>query len=278
MALRNQPYLPLYVQDFMSDEKLRECSAESVGVYIFLMCIMHKSEEYGKIKLLPKYFCSSKNQAGACEFANMLAKHMPFPLLTIEHGLTELLQEKVIQLDGDILIQKRMVKDCDISTKRAIAGSDGGKKRVKNLATICSSKNQAKVQANSEYENEYDIDNDNTNNTDNEEEKEKKKKLEEQRLKQKAIDECFEIIWNEYPRKRGKGSVSDTKKEKLYNLGIDKIKTCIDRYKQELIKLNVDEKHTLNGSTFFNSGYVDYLDENYVEQEQTNTKGGMKIC
>ena len=44
MALRDQPYIPLYVQDFMTDEKLSECSAESTGVYIRVMCIMHKSQ------------------------------------------------------------------------------------------------------------------------------------------------------------------------------------------------------------------------------------------
>ncbi len=54
MALRNQPYFPLYVQDFLTDEKLAECSAESTGVYIRLMCILHKSEEYGCILLKTK--------------------------------------------------------------------------------------------------------------------------------------------------------------------------------------------------------------------------------
>jgi uncharacterized protein YdaU (DUF1376 family) len=54
MALRNQPYIPLYVQDFLTDEKLIECSAQSTGVYIRLMCIMHKSEDYGKILLKQK--------------------------------------------------------------------------------------------------------------------------------------------------------------------------------------------------------------------------------
>ena len=44
MALREQPYLPLYVQDFLTDEKLNECSAESTGVYIRLMCIMDKAQ------------------------------------------------------------------------------------------------------------------------------------------------------------------------------------------------------------------------------------------
>ena len=54
MARRDQPYLPLYVQDFLTDEKLIECSAESTGVYIRLLCIMHKSQEYGRILLKQK--------------------------------------------------------------------------------------------------------------------------------------------------------------------------------------------------------------------------------
>ena len=55
MALRNSPYLPLYVQDFLTDEKLADCSANANGVYIRLMCILHKSEPYGKILLKQKY-------------------------------------------------------------------------------------------------------------------------------------------------------------------------------------------------------------------------------
>ena len=54
MSRREQPYIPLYAMDFLTDEKLRECSAESVGVYIMLMCVMHKQEEYGTILLRQK--------------------------------------------------------------------------------------------------------------------------------------------------------------------------------------------------------------------------------
>jgi uncharacterized phage protein (TIGR02220 family) len=178
MALRNQPYLPLYVQDFISDEKLRECSAESVGVYIFLMCIMHKSDEYGKIKLSQKYVCSSKIQAGASTsasmFATMLSKQMPFTTTVIERALIELLSENVIKLDENdqVLIQKRMVKDCEISQIRALSGGKGGNKRVANSKDISSSKNQAKGQAkdqaNTEYEYVIETDNESDIKSDNE--------------------------------------------------------------------------------------------------------------
>ena len=49
MALRDQPYLPLYVLDFLVDEKLAYCSAESTGVYIRLMCILHMLKQMATV-------------------------------------------------------------------------------------------------------------------------------------------------------------------------------------------------------------------------------------
>jgi len=54
MALRDQPYIPLMVKDWLTDEKLKECSASSLGVYVYIMCAMHKSREYGTILLKQK--------------------------------------------------------------------------------------------------------------------------------------------------------------------------------------------------------------------------------
>ena len=51
MALRDQPYLPLYVQDYLTDEKLNNCSASSQGIYIKIMCLFHKCDPYGGILL-----------------------------------------------------------------------------------------------------------------------------------------------------------------------------------------------------------------------------------
>jgi len=119
MALRDQPYIPLYVQDFLTDEKLIECSAESTGVYIRLICILHKSEEYGKILLKQKDKQDSKHLKN---FALKLLKQMPYPIDVIEKSLQELLTEGVITIDGDYLYQKRMVRDNEISLKRSESG------------------------------------------------------------------------------------------------------------------------------------------------------------
>lgn len=118
MAQRNLPYLKLYVQDFLSDEKLNECSAEATGVYIRLMCIMHKNEEYGVVRLKPKDKHTGRPVA---DLARKLARQMPYDTKTIERGLEELLDEGVLNLDGDMLYQKRMVHDGKVSSARAAA-------------------------------------------------------------------------------------------------------------------------------------------------------------
>lgn len=73
----------------------------------------------------------------------------------------------------------------------------------------------------------------------------------------------FERLWKMYPNKKGKGQVSDTQKKRLLAIGEDKLVKAIERYRFELQK-DADWRKAQYGSTFFNSGYVDYLDENYV--------------
>ena len=81
----------------------------------------------------------------------------------------------------------------------------------------------------------------------------------------------FEKLWKLYPNKKGKGQVSDKKKKALFKIGEDELIRAIDRYKVELEK-DKDWRKPQNGSTFFNSGYVDYLDSNYVPGSSTKPK------
>lgn len=71
----------------------------------------------------------------------------------------------------------------------------------------------------------------------------------------------FERLWKAYPNKRGKGQVSDTAKVRLLKIGEEHMLRALTRYIEDLKQ---DEwRKPQNGSTFFNSGYEDYLDENY---------------
>lgn len=156
MARRNKPYLPLYVQDFLTDEKLIECSAESTGVYIRLMCIMHKSEPYGTILLKQK---DKQNASTIKNFACKLLRQMPYSAEIIERSLQELINEKVLTLDGDTLYQKRMVDDGKLSDVKAAAGSAGGS-ATQSANRSAKAKYKAGAKAESKANTDIDIDND----------------------------------------------------------------------------------------------------------------------
>lgn len=182
MALRNQPYLPLYVDDFLSDEKLSLCSAESTGVYIRLMCLMHKSDDYGVISL-SKLDKATDNQID--NFAVLLSKQMPYETSIISPAISELIERKVIQIKGDKLLQKRMVSDGELSRKRAVAGSIGGKQKSSKISI----KSQAISVNGNGIVNEYGDDIKPTG--------EKLKTSSKQ-------DERFTQFWQAYPHKVGK--------------------------------------------------------------------------
>ena len=80
----------------------------------------------------------------------------------------------------------------------------------------------------------------------------------------------FEQLWQMYPVKKGKGQVSDAKKMKLLKIGYDEMSRAIERYKQYVD--NTDYLNYQNGSTFFNSGYVDYLDANYANTKTVSKR------
>lgn len=80
-----------------------------------------------------------------------------------------------------------------------------------------------------------------------------------------SFEKFFEKIWQLYPRKRGKAKISVKQKKHLCELGQELFRT-IERYKAEL-KIE-SWKQAQNGDTFFNKGYIDYLDNNYIPLTQ----------
>lgn len=230
MALRNQPYIPLYIQDIMTDEKLNECSASTHGIYIKgIMCLMHKSENYGKILLKQKY---KQNKSKIKALAYQLVKHLPYTETEIENALTELVDEKVCHFEGDYLCQKRMVKDNELSLVRAKAGKKGGDKTKFAIA---------KVQANteSEYETEYEGEND---------------------IEYK-INIKFEKFWNLYDKKVGEKTKLIKKWVKLKDIDRELIMDYIPKY----IQSQPDKKFRKDPMTFFNN--KSWLDEIITDKE-----------
>lgn len=123
MALKDQPYLPIYIQDVLTDEKLMLCSASSHGIYFRLLCTLHKQPKYGMICLHQRF---SKTESKFLNFAQMLVRYFPFNAEEIQEALEELSDEGVIQVTETELMQKRMVKDGELSLMRSEIGKTGG--------------------------------------------------------------------------------------------------------------------------------------------------------
>lgn len=82
----------------------------------------------------------------------------------------------------------------------------------------------------------------------------------------------FEKLWKLYPVKKGRGHVSDAAKMRLLKVGFEEMKRAIERYRKYVD--SVDYLPYQNGSTFFNSGYIDYLDANYENPISQKPKSG----
>ena len=96
-------------------------------------------------------------------------------------------------------------------------------------------------------------------------------------LNVREINDFFESVWKAYPKKEGKGNVSATQKKKLYEIGLDEMMRAIERYNKKLTAENTELRFIKQGSTFFNSGYVDYIDANYQEPKHNNKNANSSL-
>ena len=85
------------------------------------------------------------------------------------------------------------------------------------------------------------------------------------------ISEMFDRLWKLYPNKRGRSQISEKTKKAIYDIGEEEMTRAIKRYVKDLVA--EPWRKAQNGSTFFTSGYVDYLDENYEEPKQEPKSG-----
>lgn len=83
---------------------------------------------------------------------------------------------------------------------------------------------------------------------------------------QPEYEKIFAALWELYPRKKGKGNVKTAQKKKIAKIGIEEMTRAIERYKEQIRTHKTDIDHVQYGGTFFNSGYIDYLDANYQKE------------
>ncbi|WP_410495051.1 transcriptional regulator [Cellulosilyticum sp. ST5] len=82
--------------------------------------------------------------------------------------------------------------------------------------------------------------------------------------------EC-EKIWSLYPNKKGKAQAIAKLPKLIEQYGYDAIEKCVIAYANEC--KGKDIKYVKHGSTFFNGGYLDYLQIEAQEESSTPTKG-----
>lgn len=166
-------------------------------------------------------------------------------------------------------IKKQMDKDIEkyeqTVEKRREAGRKGGRPKAND-----SDDKAKKANGFSEKQSKAKKpDNDNVNDNDNDNVNDIKKNIVQK------PNELFERLWKLYPEKKGKGQVSEASKRRLLDIGYEQMERVINRYKADLDKDRAWRKPQ-NGSTFFNSGYVDYLDINYQKEEEDHGRIGEK--
>lgn len=96
--------------------------------------MMHKSPTYGKIAIKPRDLSLFGGIDPLEQFASQLVRHMPYEKNEILKALKELVAEDVLFVDGNYLCQKRMIRDAEISEKRAEAGRRGSSITNKRFA------------------------------------------------------------------------------------------------------------------------------------------------
>lgn len=161
-------------------------------------------------------------------------------------------------------IQEQMDRDHEVYLEKCRKRSEAGKLGGRPKANACDENQTKAKKANGFSEKQNNPDTDNEPDSDNDTDKKINTLADAKAM--------FERLWKLYPNKKGKGQVSDTQKKRLLAIGEDRLVKAIDRYSLELQK-DADWRKAQYGSTFFNSGYVDYLDENYVPGKEQKSSG-----
>ena len=216
-------------------------------MWVFLMCLAGETNEDGMIYFTPEIPYTDE----------MLADQFSMDINTVKLALNTFERFGMIEIVDNIIClaawEKWQAVD-SLANMREKTRQRVAKHREKQKLIACNvTRNVTVTQCNA---------------IDKDIEREEEREVNNNKCASKAqIDSFFDSIWNLYPVKKGKGQVSNTKRKVLYNIGFDEIERAVERYLNEL-KKDADWRKPQNGSTFFNSGYVDYLDKNFIADRQ----------
>ena len=92
------------------------------------------------------------------------------------------------------------------------------------------------------------------------------------------LQENFEKIWKEYPRKKGKAKAFGYYKQWIKGRKIsgitkkltnEQIEHAVRKYKAECKKNRTEEQYIKHGDTFFNKGILDYIEQEEKQESET---------
>jgi hypothetical protein len=112
------PYLAFFVDDWMSDERLRLCSLAARGLWADMLCVMHKSEVRGYLQ-----------RADGLPLTNdQVARVVGCSPIEAATYSKELIEAGVCSLsDTMVIYSRRMVRDENLRAIRSKAGKKGAK-------------------------------------------------------------------------------------------------------------------------------------------------------
>ena len=114
--MAKHPWLKWFPNDWLGDEAVRACSLAAKGLWIDMLCLMHKSRKRGHLLI-------GDRPPTAAELARMTGASEDHVI----HLLDELKTAGVFsQNDDGIIVSRRMVRDEKKAKKCAIAGRKGG--------------------------------------------------------------------------------------------------------------------------------------------------------
>lgn len=151
-------------------------------------------------------------------------------------------------------MKDRMIRDQELSEKRANA-------RRKDPS--CSREKQTKTKNNKTEQTESKTNSNTNTNTDT---NTKEKDICASDSDPDPAEELFQKLWEMYPNKKGLGSISKSQKQKLLDIGEAQMIRALNRYLEERRQKELRGDFCppwQNGSTWFNSGFADYLDQTY---------------
>jgi len=212
------------------------------------MCILHKQATYGELVLFKQRLKQEfkQNPSMTEKFAYILTRLLTFTYEEILEALEELVAEGVLIIDGDRLLQPRMVKDNARSEARSAAGKKGGGNP--NLFKQDPKQGfKQKVKQNPEYENEYEYTNEDVVKGGMGESAEPQKTGEQKPDPEYSVE--FEMWWNLYDKKVGDKKKLMAKWRKIPKREIGEI----FKHTKDYVRATPDKKFRKNPQTYLNN-------------------------